>query len=70
MKHDLSAPVRDSIEQDWVARWRDRLGNPDKTPRQVLRAYIEDLDTTVAQLDDELDWDCWPITDDAPDTDE
>jgi hypothetical protein len=32
MKKDLSLGVRDSIEQDWVARWRERLGNPDKTP--------------------------------------
>ena len=67
MKRDLSAPIRDSIEKDWVARWKERLGNPDRTPRQVLRAYVEELDTTVARLDDEMDWDCWP--DDGTDDD-
>ncbi len=51
MKRDLSSAIRDTIEQDWVARWKERLGNPDKTPRQVLRAYVEDLDITVARLD-------------------
>jgi hypothetical protein len=64
MKHDLSASVRDTIEKDWLARWKERLGNPDGTPHQVMRAYVEDLDITVASLDNEMEWDCW--TDNAP----
>jgi hypothetical protein len=59
MKRDLSSTVRDSIEQDWLACWKERLGNPDKTPRQVLRAYVEELDITVAHLDDAMEWVCW-----------
>jgi hypothetical protein len=59
MKHDLSPSVRDAIENDWVSRWKDRLGNPDGTPRQIMRAYVEDLDISVARLDDEMDWSCW-----------
>jgi hypothetical protein len=64
MKHNLSALVRDAIEKDWLAKWKERLGNPDRTPRQVMCAYVEDLDITVALLDNEMEWDCW--TDDAP----
>ena len=59
MKNVLSPSVRDTIEADWLARWKDKLGNPTSTPRQVLRAYVEDLDITVAHLDDEMDWDLW-----------
>jgi hypothetical protein len=59
MKHDLTTTSRDSIEKDWLTRWTERLGNPDRTPRQVMRTYVEDLDITVAHLDDEMDWDCW-----------
>ncbi len=59
MKNDLSASVRDAIEKDWLERWRERLGNPDGTLRQIMRMYAEDLDITVAQLDDEMEWDCW-----------
>jgi hypothetical protein len=59
MKHDLTPSSRDSIEKDWLKRWTERLGNPDRTPRQVMRTYVEDLDITVAHLDDEMDWDCW-----------
>ena len=64
MKRDMSDSVRDAIEKDWLARWRDRLDNPDRTPCQVLRAYVEELDITVAGLDEAMEWDCW--VDDAP----
>jgi hypothetical protein len=47
MKHDLSPTVRDAIEKVWIDRWREQLGNPDETPRQIMRAYVEDLDITV-----------------------
>jgi hypothetical protein len=59
MKRDLSSTVWDSIKQDWLACWKERLGNPDKTPRQVLRAYVEELDITVAHLDNSMEWACW-----------
>ena len=59
MKHDLTTLTRDSIEKDWLKRCNERLGNPDPTPRQVMYTYVEDLDITVAHLDNEMDWDCW-----------
>jgi hypothetical protein len=59
MKVDLSPSLRDSIEKEWLDRWKERLGNPTQTPRQVLRAYVEELDITVAGLDDQMDWDTW-----------
>ncbi len=64
MKRDLSSTVWDTIKQDWVARWKECLGNPNKTPRQVLRAYVEDLDITVARLDEAMEWECWDDADD------
>ena len=59
MKHDLTTSTWDSIEKDWLKRWTERLGNLDPTPRQVMRTYVEDLDITIAHLDEEMDWDCW-----------
>jgi hypothetical protein len=59
MKCDMSPAICDSIEKEWLDRWRDRLGNPSATPRQVMRAYVEELDITVAGLDDQMDWDTW-----------
>ncbi len=59
MKHNLSSLLRDSIEKDWLACWKEQLNNPDGTPRQVLRAYVEELDITVTYLDEAMEWDCW-----------
>ncbi len=59
MKHDMSPAIRDSIEKEWLDRWQERLGHPTNTPRQVLRAYVEELDITVAGLDDQMEWDTW-----------
>ena len=64
MKRDMSNSVRDAIEKDWLAHWKDHLNNPDRTPRQVLRAYVEELDITVAGLDEAMEWECW--VDDTP----
>jgi hypothetical protein len=59
MKQNMSAALRDSIEKEWLDRWKERLGNPTQTPRQILRAYVEELDITVAGLDDVMEWDYW-----------
>ncbi len=61
MKKDLSLSLRDVIEQEWLAKWKDQLGNPTSTPRQVMRTYVEALNITitVAGLDEETDWSCW-----------
>lgn len=67
MKHDLSPGLRDSIEKEWLDRWKERLGNPTQTPRQILRAYVEELDITVAGLDDVMEWEFWETSD--PDDD-
>jgi hypothetical protein len=61
MKNDLSASTRHTIKQEWLKQWTDRLGNPDRTPRQVMRAYVEDLDIMVAHLNGKMDWDCWDV---------
>jgi hypothetical protein len=36
MKKDLSMSLRDAIEQEWLAKWKECLGNPSSTPRQVM----------------------------------
>ena len=70
MKHDMSTTLRDSIKTEWLDRWKERLGNPSQTPRQVLRAYVEELDITVAGLDSAMEWEYWDddvVDDDSQD---
>jgi hypothetical protein len=65
MKHDMSASIHNSIEKEWLDCWKERLGNPTTTLRQVLHAYAEYLDITVTNFDGEIDWDCWDDNDDS-----
>jgi hypothetical protein len=65
MKRDMLNSVQDAIEKDWLARWKDRLKNSDRTPHQVLHAYVEELDITIAWLDDAMEWDCWADKDNS-----
>jgi hypothetical protein len=55
MKNDLSATLRDAIEKEWLDRWKERLGNPNHTPHQVMQTYVEVLDITVARHDEGMD---------------
>ena len=64
MKHNLLATACNAVEKDWLARWKDWLGNPDVTPCQVMWTNVEALDIAVACLDEEMDWGCWPDDDD------
>ena len=59
-KRDLSDDVKDKIESEWVARWRSAIGNPKRPPRRVMKTYLDLLDLTVDELDDQMCWDCWP----------
>jgi hypothetical protein len=63
MKRDLSSETHNAIEKDWLAKWGAKLGNPMGTLRQVLCAYIKELDTTVRHLNESIDWDCWDDND-------
>jgi hypothetical protein len=66
-KRDLSNDVKDKIETDWVARWRSAIGNPTKKPRRVMKTYLDLLDITMDDLDDQMCWDCWPEGNDVDD---
>ena len=51
-----------AAERRWLDRWKQRGGQPGSTtPRTVMAAYMEQYGVSVEQLEDEIDWDCWPI---------
>jgi hypothetical protein len=65
-KNDLTATDKDRLEQQWLARWKDKLGMPARTPRQVMRTYCDLNNITEDFLAEAMDWDCWP-TSELPD---
>ena len=60
---DISDSERSAIETRWLDRWKSKLGQPARTPRQVMRTFCDNYNITPDHLDCALDWDCWPDCD-------
>ena len=65
----MSNANRDKIETAWPQQWKDNLGNPSCLPRKVMKAYLDYMDISAEMLDDQMDWECWPIDDAVEDFD-
>jgi hypothetical protein len=57
--HSLLDSERSEIKSKWLAHWKDRLGQPARSPHQVMRSYCDMMEITLATLDLVMDWDCW-----------
>ena len=62
-KKTLTEDTHRTVESTWVAWFREKLGQPQRSPTQVMKAYCNDLDITSGHLDLAMDWDCWPEDD-------
>ena len=67
-KQDLNPSDKDRLEQQWLTRWKDKLGMPARTPRQVMRTYCDINNITEDFLAEAMDWECWPESE-PPDDD-
>ena len=60
MQNQVSTEMMTQIETAWLNKHWERLQQPDsRTPRQVLRAYADDNNLTVTDIDNQLDWNTW-----------
>jgi hypothetical protein len=50
-KLDMSEADQSQLESKWLNRWKDRMGQPARTPRQVTRTYCDMLNITPEHLD-------------------
>ncbi len=62
-KKGASDNAKDKIEVVWLAKWKGDLVNPTRNPCHVMKAYLDLLDTTVEDMDDQMCWNCWPEDD-------
>jgi hypothetical protein len=60
-KRELSDSDRANVESRWLSKWKDKLGHPARTPRQVMRTYCENFNISPDHLDQAMDWECWPM---------
>jgi hypothetical protein len=63
-KQQLLENEKLAIKETWLARWKDKVGQPTCTPRQVMKAYCEDMDISADHLVEAMDWECWPVSED------
>ena len=61
----LSDSENSAIEDQGISRWKDKIGQPSRTPWQVMRAYCEELDISPNHLAQAINWDCWLESDDS-----
>jgi len=63
----MTTADRDKVEAAWLQRWKDKLGNPSRLPRKVMKAYLDYMDISAEVLDNQMDWECWPVDDEVED---
>jgi hypothetical protein len=51
-----------AAERRWIERWKDNGGTPTTTPSKIYRMYAANSGLTLDQMEDEMDWLCWPTT--------
>jgi hypothetical protein len=59
-KKELSESDWSDIKHKWLGRWKNKVGMPARTPRQVMRMYCNANNITPEFLDLGMDWECWP----------
>jgi hypothetical protein len=65
MKHSLTDLARGKFKEVWLKRWKEKLGHPNCTPGKVLQAFLDTMDISIDELDQQMCWDCCPSDDDV-----
>jgi hypothetical protein len=63
-KRDMPEDMKDKVESAWLEHWKGSLGNPSRKPRRVMKAYLDLLNTSLDEVDEQMCWECWPNNDD------
>jgi hypothetical protein len=69
-KKGASDNAKDKIEVAWFKKWKGDLGKPTRNPCRVMKAYLNLLDTTVDNIDEQMFWECWPADDSLHESDD
>jgi hypothetical protein len=63
-KREMSDKSKDKLESVWLERWKRALGNPSRKPCHDMKAYLDLLNMSINDLDEQMCWECWPEDDD------
>jgi hypothetical protein len=57
----MKATIADA-DRCWIKWWKACGGSPTMMPSKVYMVFAEQSDLTFEQMEDEMDWLCWPTT--------
>ena len=58
----VSMEMMTKIKNNWLSKHWERLQQTDSpTPCQILQAYANNNNLTVADIDNQLDWNAWDL---------
>ena len=60
---DISTTECFTIKSCSLDKYKAKLGQPGRTPRQIMRTYCNNYNITPDHLDQAMDWECWPDLD-------
>ena len=63
IKHSLTDLARGKLEEAWLKSWKEKLGHPNRTPGKVLQTFLDTMDISINDLDQQMCWDCRPADD-------
>ena len=55
---NISATDRSTIESCWLNKYRAKLGQPSRTPHQIMGTFCDNYNITPDHLDQAMDWEC------------
>jgi hypothetical protein len=58
-KCDVPDNMKDKVESAWLDHWKGALSNPSRKPCRVMKAYLDLLDTSIDDIDQQMCWECW-----------
>jgi hypothetical protein len=58
-KSDMSEADWSQLKLKWLSQWKDKIGQPALTPRQVMCRYCDTLNITPEHLDLAMMWESW-----------
>jgi len=56
LRHEIAGRVVIKTTVDDI-----KTRQPSRMPRKVMKAYLNYMDISAEMLDDQMDWECWPV---------
>ena len=64
LRHEIAGCVAVKTTVDDI-----KMRQPSRMPCKVMKAYLNYMDISAEMLDEQMDWECWPIDEEVEEFD-